>query len=217
MIIASGIQVAKDFVKEATEMTVIELQGTSFNLQANAFENQGNFLFEVDNDLLNIENISLNIKKAHDSTATLALNHRAKGQNNSEARHRATQFHYPVEQTGEQLLFKESFQVPVSAKYRAQELRATLYLPLGATVFLDPSVENLIFNIDNVHNMWDGDMIGHWFVMKEAGLTCMDCEDVKFYHDYEMDEDDEGIDQAKEAIERQIESLENELNRLQNR
>ena len=69
----------------------------------------------------------------------------------------------------------EYFTVPEEALYRGQEPEVTLYLPIGSEVYLDPSVENLLYGVENAHNMWDGEMIGHTWKMERRGLVCMDC------------------------------------------
>ena len=58
-----------------------------------------------------------------------------------------------------------------------QELDLTLELPVGMVVFLDHSLEDLIYDIKNVNNMWDYDMLGHYWKMEEEGLSCISCED----------------------------------------
>jgi hypothetical protein len=166
----------------------------------------------------------LNIKKTFDSTATLVLKHRARGKNNSAARLRAQNFNYPVNQTGTVLTFNEYFSVPKDALFRAQELSGTLYLPVGAEVFLDPSVENVIYDIDNYHNMLDRNMIGHTWRMERKGLVCVDCQDIEYYSNDDLNEIDEAIEEVNDGLEdledgisEEIERLELELKRLKNK
>ena len=90
--------------------------------------------------------------------------------------------------------------------YRGQELRLTLYLPVGTEIFLDPSIENLIFDIENVHNIWDGNMVGHTWRMSEKGLVCLDCEEIEYF-------DESEIEDTKE-IQLKIKNLESEIERL---
>ena len=50
-----------------------------------------------------------------------------------------------------------------------------LYLPEGKRIYLDPTMEYVIFDIDNVTDTYDDDMLGHTWEMKTEGLTCTDC------------------------------------------
>jgi hypothetical protein len=211
----AGGRVATSFRVGATEMSQVALEGNTFDLRADLLESPEGFLFEVNDDKLRIENVSLTIKKSFDSTATLVMKHRARGKSNSDARNRAGQFSYPIEQTGEVLSLNEYFTVPKEALYRGQELLTTLFLPVGTEIFLDPSVENLIYDIENVHNMWDGQMIGHTWKMERSGLVCLDCEEVEFYNTEEIEQQIEKLEEnLEEDIERKIEELELEIKRL---
>jgi hypothetical protein len=81
---------------------------------------------------------------------------------------------------------------------------------------MDPSIENLIFNIENVHDMLDENILGHTWKMTEDGLLCVDCEAI----DYFSGSDVNGIMKDKEekeessGIQRKIKELESEIKRL---
>ena len=224
LLIYSGLRIGEGFKVSATEMTTTALEGNQFDLRADLIHDNDAFLFEVDEDNLQIENVRLNIKKTFDSTATLVLKHRARGKNNSAARLRAQNFNYPIEQTGTVITFNEYFSVPREALYRVQELRGTLYLPVGAEIFLDPSVENVIYDIENFHNMLDRNMIGHTWRMERKGLVCLDCQEIDYYSNEDLNEIDDAIDQVEDGLEdleddisEEIERLELELKRLKNK
>jgi len=92
--------------------------------------------------------------------------------------------------------------------YRWQELKLTLHLPVGNEIFLDQNIENLIFDIENVHNIWDGNMVGHTWRMSQKGLFCLDCEEIEYFNESE-------IEDTKE-IQLKIKDLESEIKRLKN-
>ena len=46
-------------------------------------------------------------------------------------------------------------------------------------VFLGNSLEDLIYDIKNVNNMWDYDMLGHYWKIEKEGLRCISCEGQK--------------------------------------
>ncbi len=208
LVLYAGGQAANSFKVGATEVRTIKLSGDVFDIGTDLLEYNKGFLFEIDGQNLRIENVSLQIKKSKDSTASLMMKHKARGKNNSDARQRAYLFDYPFEQNGDYLILSECFSVPKEALYRGQELKLTLQLPVGAEIFLDPSIENLIFDIENVHNIWDGNMVGHTWRMSQKGLVCLDCEEIGYYNESE-------IEDTKE-IQLKIKELESEIKRLKN-
>lgn len=59
-------------------------------------------------------------------------------------------------------------------KWRNQRLSVKVYLPVGQKIFIDPSVQRLLDDIDNVSNTYDGDMVNHTWQMQTQGLVCLD-------------------------------------------
>ena len=203
-----GGQVANSFKVGATEVRKIKLSGDVFDIRTDLLEYNKGVLFEIDDQNLRIDNVSLQIKKSKDSTASLIMKHKARGKNNSDARQRAHLFDYPFEQNGGYLILSECFSVPKEALFRGQELKLILHLPVGNEIFLDRSIENLIFDIENVHNIWDGNMVGHTWRMYQKGLVCLDCEEIEYFNESE-------IEDTKE-IQLKIKDLESEIKRLKN-
>ena len=100
--------------------------------------------------------------------------------------------------------------------YRSQELRATLYLPVGSKIFLDPSVENLIYDIENIYDMINRDMIGHTWEMSNNGLICLDCHDVQqYYNENDISEVDALLETVLEELEESENDIEQEIERLE--
>lgn len=57
-----------------------------------------------------------------------------------------------------------------------QEINLTLKIPNGTVVYLDESMEEIIYDIKNVHHMWDYDMLGYYWIMEDGELRCLDCD-----------------------------------------
>jgi hypothetical protein len=60
------------------------------------------------------------------------------------------------------------------AKWRNQEVSMILKVPEGKSVFLDEKMKPIIHDIENVENMWDGDMVGKYWTMTADGLALRD-------------------------------------------
>ena len=215
--ISAGSLIA-DFRERSTETDQITLSGMSFEITADILEDNQGFFFDVEDALLHIENVRFNIQATTSSTASLELKHAASGRNHSEARQRAQSFDYPTAQIGEELRLSEYFTVPKKSLYRGQDLKVTLRLPIGATVYLDESIENIMYDIRNVQDMYDGDMLGHLWEMTPEGLSCTDCTTIEYYDAKEIEESiEDNLDEMEESIERKLEELELELKKLKDR
>jgi phage shock protein PspC (stress-responsive transcriptional regulator) len=218
LIFISAGSLTTDFKERSTEVETIPVQGNSLVLEADILEESTGFLFDIDDDQLRVENVRFNIEQTNDSTAHLELKHSASGRNHAEARQRAQRFDFKTEQTGETLRLSEYFSVPEDALYRGQDLKVTLRLPVGTTVFLDPSLENIIYDLENVQNLWDSDMLGHTWIMTGRGLDCADCPVIEYYSAEDLEETiEEELEAMDDEIDRKIEELELEIKRLKDR
>ena len=218
LIFISAGSLITDFRERSTETDKITLSGMSFEITADIIEDDQGFFFDVEDELLHIENVRFNIEATTSPTASLELKHAASGRNHSEARQRAQSFDYPTAQVGEELRLSEYFTVPKESLYRGQDLKVTLRLPIGATVYLDESIENIMYHIRNVQDMYDGDMLGHLWEMTPEGLSCTDCTTIEYYDAKEIEESiEDNLDEMKESIERKLEELELELKKLKDR
>ncbi len=82
-------------------------------------------------------------------------------------------------------------------KYRAQKVKILLRVPVGGEMYLDKSLRKYIYDIDNVQNILDGDMLGRTWEMTSKGLSCVDCDGSEASLDgrgMEFSIDDEGND-----------------------
>ncbi len=118
----------------------------------------------------------LNIIKSQTDKIDLVIVKEAKGSDKHSATERAKNILYSISQTDSVLEFDNLFKITNADKFRAQDLSIILKLPVGKIVYLDKSLANVMYDVENVTNTYDGDMINRRWVMTENGLKCLDCE-----------------------------------------
>ncbi len=121
-------------------------------------------------------NASMNVIKSQTGKTELVIVKEARGGSKDMAKLRAKHIAYTVSQTGNTLMFDDLFRVNSLDKFRGQDVTAILKIPVGTVIYLDKSLESLIYDIENVTNTYDGDMINRRWQMTEEGLKCVDCE-----------------------------------------
>jgi phage shock protein PspC (stress-responsive transcriptional regulator) len=102
----------------------------------------------------------------------------SKGKTKKEALRRAEAITYSYMVNDSNVIFNPKFEVPSTEKWRAQRVKIILKVPSGKSVYLSKKLKPLIYDIDNVSNTYDGDMVNHKWTMRSDGLTCDDCGDV---------------------------------------
>lgn len=118
----------------------------------------------------------LNIIKSQSNKVELIIVKEARGGDKRMASERAKNISYVVSQKDSLIEFDNLFKVNNADKFRAQDLTVILKIPVGQVIYLDKSLESMIYDIENVTNTYDGDMINRRWMMTEEGLKCVDCD-----------------------------------------
>jgi phage shock protein PspC (stress-responsive transcriptional regulator) len=146
----------------------------------------------INSDSVTIDEVNLSIEKADDGKYDLLSVHSAKGLNDEQARLHGNHITHDVRLDSNQLFVSDVLSFPKKDRWRNQKVSMVLKMPVGKVVYLDNSVKHIIYDIDNVTNTYDGDMVGHYWKMTAEGLVCLD-------HDFALEkkkanEEDEDLD-----------------------
>ena len=101
----------------------------------------------------------------------LQVKKRARGGDTEEAQRNVEQIDYNFSQKDSTLQFDPYYFLKDNAKWRNQEVTMILKVPEGKSVYLDEKMKSIIYDIENVNNMWDGDMVGKFWTMTADGLA----------------------------------------------
>jgi len=126
-------------------------------------------------DSIRIDEVSLDIVRSNSTNFELVQVNTSRGRDRGQAIENARKIEYSIEQTSSKLIFNETFIIPKGAKYRGQEIKLILKVPQGKSVYMSPEMREIIFDIKNVTNTYDGDMLGKTWTMTDRGLECLGC------------------------------------------
>jgi phage shock protein PspC (stress-responsive transcriptional regulator) len=181
-------EIGHDFHKRGSEKQTASLNMSSGNtlyLRAKATENEWDeedmnnkgwhFDFTEDKSL-RLFFPKLNIVRSETDSFQLVVAKGALGPGTKEATSRAGEISYSFGQQDSILMLDPYFIIPAAEKWRDQRVKMTLKVPVGKSVYLDPSVEHIIYDIQNVTNTLDREMLSRRWIMSPEGLRCIDCE-----------------------------------------
>jgi phage shock protein PspC (stress-responsive transcriptional regulator) len=179
----------KSFSSEELVRQELVLQTTTDTLKLNVKEEIGSetnnatfsfgstpFIIGKDENSISLEMNQLDIAKSNDQNFSISIRKKARGKNRGEAGKRAEAIEYNIIETDSSVIFPTHYSVAKKDKFRSQEVILTLNVPVGKVVFLSYEMEKVIYDVKNVTNTFDGDMVGHYWKMTEAGLMCLDCD-----------------------------------------
>ena len=111
------------------------------------------------------------IEKSSNDEYLLLIKKRSRGSSNDDAQKNVEEIEYNFAQQDSTLKLDPYYFLKDGAKWRNQEVTLTLKVPEGKSVYLNQKMKDLISDIQNTENMWDGDMINKTWTMTSDGLT----------------------------------------------
>lgn len=184
MLFAGGSMMAREFSSEATfkVQDSIETQGKVLTIATPesdipAWDEDTEFKWYLRDGMQIIRRVSFTIKPSTNGKTYLEREQSARGKTRTSAYENASAFNYGWVQADSVLNLPATIELGDGQLFRAQEIRTILYLKVGERVYLDPTARQVIYDIDNVKNIWDHEMVGYTWEMRPEGLTCLDCPD----------------------------------------
>jgi hypothetical protein len=133
----------------------------------------------IDDKSLLLGEPRLDIEKSSSNETVLIVKKRARGKTQADANENIQKIVYNYQLTDTSITFDPWFMPGENGRWRDQRVDITLKIPEGTSVFLSEDMEEIIHNIENVSNTWDGDMIGKTWIMLPEGLTMKGSLEVK--------------------------------------
>ena len=191
--IYAGLSTGGDFKSHAEiteEMTIDKTAGdtlilaltenklkSKINLNTGSFSS--NYPFNLDDHHVYLGDIDLHVHRSSDSAFKVEFIKASNGGSIEEAQKRAGEINYEYYQNGSGLFFSEMLTFPRDDQWRKQQVDIELFVPLGKTIYFENGLRNMLDDIPNVTNTYDGKMIGHYWTMTDKGLWSKDFEKEK--------------------------------------
>jgi phage shock protein PspC (stress-responsive transcriptional regulator) len=117
------------------------------------------------------DGIQVDVKQSMRQSASLECLSEAWGPNRRAARNNANNVRYSVNFDGDTVRIEDLIHFPLDDRFRGQNVRFTLYLPVGHKVYITGACSDYLDQVDNLENMYDSRMAGKLWMMTEEGLT----------------------------------------------
>ena len=191
LVVVSASQVG-NFKAEASTVTTRTVScDTCQTLTLEMAEDKYEDYAEIDWNLNNFKAVSVNgnevllgkprldVEKSGSDNFSVTIKKYSRGRNRNEARDYTTEIIYNYEVQDSILFFDPWFYLEEDSKWRDQKVEMTLKVPEGKAVHLSENMIDIIYDIENVSNTWDGDMVGKTWVMKPNGLTMKEIPEIE--------------------------------------
>lgn len=184
MVTYTGISLADDFSNRSTAKEIVAVNKSdakTLYLDVNKEldeDNDGWKIFGIDENKVSLGYARFTIEKSETDSFELSVIKMANGSTKKIALGRANNIDYNIVQNDTVVAFDPYFTIDKNHKWRNQRVKVVLKVPVGKSVYLSGNMENFIYDIKNVTNTWDGDMINRTWTMTSKGLECIGCKDL---------------------------------------
>jgi phage shock protein PspC (stress-responsive transcriptional regulator) len=190
----AGAQVSKEFDEHNTSKQVITLKqpvgGTLFLQMKNdsKYDYSAGKIYDsrvmiddwnlvrTDDKTIAFGSPYLDIVESETDSFELVIVKSADGINKKGALDRAKSINYLFTQNDSLLELNPYYDIDNETKFRGQGVKLILKVPKGKTVFIGRSMRGTLYDVSNMRNAWDGDMVNRRWTMTPEGLDCMDCQ-----------------------------------------
>jgi len=151
-----------------------------------------------------------------DSLYRLSVTREANGFSQKDAVMHAREAKTVASVEGDSLLIFPYFALEKGALLRNQDVSYELSIPVGKSIHFNPRSESIIYDVPNITNTHDRNMIGKTWYMTAKGLRCKNCPDIdRRLEEMELEEMlKEELERLEENREMMIEEIEEDLERL---
>jgi phage shock protein PspC (stress-responsive transcriptional regulator) len=128
--------------------------------------------------------INVDIKTTDKTNAFIKIRKESEGNNRLNANNDAEAIEYEFSLNNKNLILNGYFLSDFKNNFKNQLVDITVYLPINSVVYLDNSIQSFLNDVDNIQDIYDGDMPKHYYKMTENGLECLDCDPNIFGKNY---------------------------------
>jgi phage shock protein PspC (stress-responsive transcriptional regulator) len=189
-------------VDSSIDTLVLDIEGANFpRFSFSGDFMDGSIFFEggvtfpwIDStNVLYVGKNSITTRQAVGDRFLLEVEKSARGSSQKDAVRNARQMKSSWSLTNDSLRVSPYFVLKKGNRVRSQKVKYTLYVPEGKAIRLAPSSKSVIYDIPNISNTRDLDMLGETWLMTEKGLKCTTC-----YEAEEIAEAEEVKDEVEE-------------------
>lgn len=113
----------------------------------------------------------VDIVKSDSQNFEISIQKKSRGRNRSIALNNAKKIDYLWNTKDSLLVLDKHYLIPENTKFRVQQMKITVKVPVGKSIFIDENMIEIIHETQNIENFEDFDVVGKMWKMEEDGLV----------------------------------------------
>lgn len=112
----------------------------------------------------------LDVEESSTDDFVILVRKKARGSSAEDAKKNVEEIVYQFQVNDSTVYFDPYYKLDEGSRWLQQEVDITVKVPEGKSVYLGDELIKIIYDIENVSNTWDGDMVGKYWKMTDLGL-----------------------------------------------
>lgn len=166
--------------------------------------------------------INIDVRKSETNNAYIEIKKTSEGRKHNNANDNTEAILYNFKTANNTIVFDAFFLSEYKNIWKDEEVKATIFIPEGTTIYFENSSRRFLDDVKNTDNIYDRDMANHYFKMTSKGFECTDCSiNETDTNNWNSDNDDEisfmfnsTINEVKSELIITKETTRNELKKL---
>ncbi|WP_299120051.1 PspC domain-containing protein [uncultured Tenacibaculum sp.] len=129
-----------------------------------------------DKEMKYSNDINIDVRKSETGNAYIEIKKTSEGRRRSKANDNAETIQYNFKSANNTIVFDAFFLSEYKNMWKDEEIRATLFIPEGTTIYFENSTRRFLDDVRNTQDIYDRDMANHHFKMTSKGFECTDCD-----------------------------------------
>ena len=129
-----------------------------------------------DTEMKYSNDINIDVRKSETGNAYVEIKKTSKGKKRNNANDNAEAIEYKFKSANNTIVFDAFFLSEYKNIWKDEEIKATVFIPEGTTVYFENSTRRFLDDVKNTQNIYDRDMAKHHFKMTSDGFECTDCD-----------------------------------------
>ncbi len=130
-----------------------------------------------DTEMKYSNDVNIDVRKSETENAYIEIKKTSEGRGRKRANDNAEAIKYSFKSANNTIIFDAFFLSEYKNMWKDEEIKATLFIPEGTTVYFEGSTRRFLNDVKNTQDIYDRDMVNHHFKMTQKGFECTDCDE----------------------------------------
>lgn len=140
-----------------------------------------------DSEMKYSNDVNIDVRKSETENAYIEIKKTSEGRGRKRANDNAEAIKYNFKSANNTIIFDAFFLSEYKNMWKDEEIKATLFIPEGTTIYFEGSTRRFLNDVKNTQDIYDRDMANHHFKMTSKGFECTDCDEEDNNNDKDND------------------------------